>query len=140
YDPEAAKQILDDAGWVLDGDVRKKDGIELRVRYATSVNQVRQKIQHVVKADLEAIGIAVDLEQIDAGIYFDSSAGNDQNIGHFYWDLDMYQNGPTTPSPHTFMETWYSGENGDNVAQKENDWMGTNNPRYINPDYDALFD
>src|SRR5690606_35131294 len=41
YDPEAANQVLDDAGWVLDGDTRSKDGVELRVRFVTSVNQVR---------------------------------------------------------------------------------------------------
>ena len=140
YDPEAANQVLDDAGWVLDGDTRSKDGVELRVRFVTSVNQVRQKIQAVVKANLEDIGIAVDLEQVDASIFFDSSAGNDQNRAHFYSDLNMYQTGPTTPSPHTFMEEWYAGENGENISQKENDWTGTNNQRYVNPDYDALFD
>src|SRR5690606_1843705 len=69
YDAEAAKQILEDAGWTGDG-TRSKDGVELEVTYATSVNQVRQKTQQVVKSNLEEIGISVTLEQIDAGIYF----------------------------------------------------------------------
>src|SRR5690606_32206937 len=52
YDAEAAKQILEDAGWTGDG-TRSKDGVELEVTYATSVNQVRQKTQQVVKSNLE---------------------------------------------------------------------------------------
>jgi len=32
YDPEAAKKKLDDLGWKLDGDVRKKDGKQLVIR------------------------------------------------------------------------------------------------------------
>src|SRR5699024_3148049 len=29
FDPERARQVLEDAGWVMDGDVRKKDGVAL---------------------------------------------------------------------------------------------------------------
>jgi len=38
YDPDRANQLLDEAGWTRDGDVRAKDGVQLSVRYATSVN------------------------------------------------------------------------------------------------------
>ena len=139
YDAEAAKQILEDAGWTGDG-TRSKDDVELSVTYATSVNQVRQKTQAVVKANLEEIGIAVQLEQVDAGIYFDSAAGNEQNINHFYWDFQMYQSVPSNPTPISYMEGWYAGENNRNVAQAENDWSGQNYVRYVNEEYDALLD
>ena len=43
--------------------------------------------------------IAVRLEQVDAGIYFGGEVGNDQNINHFYWDINMYTNGPGSPVP-----------------------------------------
>lgn len=140
YDPEKAMQILDDAGWVMDGDFRAKDGVQLAVIYATSVNPVRQKTQAVVKSNLEAIGFKVQLEQIEAGIYFDGSAGTDQNINHFYWDLDMYQSVPNSPRPMSLMETWYAGPDNDNVAQKANGWNGQNNQRWVNEDYDAAYD
>ncbi|MBA2468121.1 MAG: peptide ABC transporter substrate-binding protein, partial [Chloroflexia bacterium] len=87
FNLEAAAQILDDAGWTLDGDVRSKDDIELRLVYATPINQVRQKTQAVVQAHLESIGFQVELAQIDPGIFFDGAAGNDQNLQHFYWDM-----------------------------------------------------
>jgi peptide/nickel transport system substrate-binding protein len=140
FDAEKAAQILEDAGWVMDGDVRAKDGVELRLVYATSVNAVRQKTQAVVKSNLEAIGFAVQLEQIDAGIYFDGSAGTEQNINHFYWDMCMYQDVPSTTRPIDFMEVWYAGPDNVNIAQEANDWNGQNIQRYINPDYDALFE
>jgi len=142
FNTEKAAQILEDAGWVMDGDVRAKDGVEMRVTYATSVSSVRQKTQAVIKQNLEAIGIGVQLEQIDSGIYFDSAAGNEQNINHFYWDMCMYQGVPSTTRPSGFMDTWWAGEGDslDNIAQASNEWRGQNNQRYVNPDYDALFE
>ncbi|MGB3307726.1 MAG: peptide ABC transporter substrate-binding protein [Thermomicrobiales bacterium] len=140
YNADKANQILDDAGWEKDGKTRKKDGVELKLSYATTVNQVRQKIQAIVKKNLEQIGIGVDLMQIDAGIYFDSAAGNDQNTGHMYYDMNMHQIGATSPTPLTYMEGWYAGPDNENVAQKENGWSKTDQQRYVNPEYDALFE
>jgi peptide/nickel transport system substrate-binding protein len=140
YNLEKAAQILDDAGWTLDGDVRAKDGVQLNVVYATSVNSVRQKTQAVIKQAWESIGIKVQLEQIDSGIYFDSGAGNEQNISHFYWDIDMYTNNPSSPIPMSFVVSWYAGPDGENIAQKENSWQGQNYNRWANAEYDQKFE
>lgn len=140
FDTDAAAAMLEEAGWVMDGDVRAKDGVKLEVVYATSVNPVRQKEQAVVKANLEEIGFKVNLEQIDAGIYFDGAEGNEQNINHFYWDFCMYQSVPSTPRPLNFFEAWWSGDDLDNVAQKSNKWNGSNNSRYINEDFDKIWE
>jgi peptide/nickel transport system substrate-binding protein len=140
FDLEKAAQILDDAGWVMEGDVRAKDGVELRIVYATSVNAVRQKTQAVIKSNLESIGIAVQLEQVDAGIYFDGAEGTEQNINHFYWDANMFQSVPNSPRPIAFVEQWYGGPDGVNIAQKANGWNGQNQARWQNEEYDALFE
>jgi len=140
FNPEKAAQVLEDAGWVMDGNVRKKDGISLEIRYVTTTNQVRQKIQAVVKQDLENIGFNVSIENVDGSIYFDSSAGNDQNTGHFYYDMNMHQTGAGAPTPIAFMENWYAGPDGSNISQKENNWSGQNTQRYQNPDYDVLIE
>src|SRR5690606_27273482 len=133
-------QILEEAGWAMDGDVRSQDGVELRAVLATSVNPVRQKTQAVIKANLEAIGIGVELIQVDASTYFDTAPGNDQNIGHFFWDMNMLQSVPNSPRPMQSMETWYAGPDGGNIAQMENDWSGQNPSRYQSEEYDALLD
>jgi len=140
YDLEAAKATLDAAGWVLDGDTRKKGDVELKISYATTINAVRQKTQAVNKQNWESIGIKVQLKQIDAGIFFDSSAGNDQNYSHFYNDIHMYTNNPSSTLPLSYMQSWYGGKDGANIAQKSNGWSGVNELRYNNPEYDALYD
>ncbi len=140
FNLEKAAALLDEAGWVLDGDTRKKDGVEMKISYSTSINAVRQKTQAVNKQNWESIGIAVNLKQVDAGIFFDSAAGNEQNAQHFYADLLMYTNGPTSTFPLNYMQSWYAGPNGESISQKANNWSGINESRYANADYDAMYD
>ena len=140
FNLEAAAQTLEDAGWVMDGDVRTKDGMELSISYFTSINSVRQKTQQVHKRDWESIGFKVQLGEVDAGVFFDSSPGNEQNYGHFYRDIQMYTNNPVSPFPILYMQDWYAGPDNVNVAQRSNDWSGVNNQRYVNPEYDAVYD
>jgi peptide/nickel transport system substrate-binding protein len=140
FDLDKANQVLDEAGWVRDGDVRKKDGVELKVKYFTSINAVRQKTQAVNKSNWEKAGFAVTLGQVDAGVYFDSAAGNDQNASHFFRDVEMFTNGATSTFPLLYMQAWYAGPDGRNIAQKANGWSGQNIDRYVNPAYDALYE
>ncbi len=140
FNLDKAKQVLEEAGWVMDGDVRKKGDIELKVTYFTSINPVRQQTQAVNKQNWEAVGFKVTLGQVDAAVFFDSAAGNDQNASHFFRDLQMYTNGPTSTFPLTYMQSWYAGPNGENIAQKSNGWSGVNEARYQNPEYDALYE
>jgi peptide/nickel transport system substrate-binding protein len=139
FDPDQARQILEDAGWTGDG-VRSKDGVELKLRLTTTVNQVRQKTQAVVKSNLEEIGFEIQLEQVDSGIFFDSSPGNDQSNTHFYTDMNMFTSGVGAPPPVAFMVRWYAGPNNEEIAQKENGWAGRNIHRWKNEEYDALYE
>ena len=140
FNPEKAKQVLEDAGWKLNGEVREKDGVPLKLTYATTSNSdTRQRTQALIKSNLADIGIAVDLLQIDAGTFFDTSAGNDQNIYHMYWDMHEYAWSPAGPYPLSYMLRWVS-HNGENIPQKENGWSQVDEERYNNPAYDALYD
>jgi len=140
FNVEKAKQILEDAGWTMSGDVRSKNGVDLNVTYVTSINPVRQKEQAVIKQALEQIGFRVELRQVDAAVFFDGSPGNEQNINHFYNDLQMYTNNASTPIPVAYMISWYAGPDGQNIAQKSNSWNGQNYSRFSNADYDKLFE
>ncbi|MEJ7839287.1 MAG: peptide ABC transporter substrate-binding protein [Thermomicrobiales bacterium] len=140
FDPELANQLLDDAGWVLDGDWRAKDGVILRARYVSAINSVRQKIQAVVKDNLADIGIEVILEQVDPNIFFDITPGNDQSITKFYSDFLQLSSGAESPHPSGFMLQWYAGADNSNIPQANNEWLANNFQRYVNPDYDALLD
>ena len=140
FDVEAGKQALEAAGWTMSGDVREKNGVRLEVRYASANNPIRQKTQEINKSNWEAMGIKTELVQIPASVFFDSAVGNDQNYNHFYYDLQMDTNGPSTPYPTSFMAIWYGGPDGRNIAQKANDWTGLNKSRYANAEYDALYE
>ena len=140
YNPEKANQILDDAGWALNGDVREKDGVELSGVLATSVNLVRQKTQSIIQANFAAIGVEVELEQVDAGIYFDSAAGNDQTINKMYWDMNMYTNNSTSTMPIAYMSDWYAGPDRRNFSQASNEWTGGNRQRWQSEEFDAAFE
>jgi peptide/nickel transport system substrate-binding protein len=140
YNPDKANQILDDAGWARDGDVRKKDGVELKLTYSTTVSQVRQKTQQIVKANLNEIGFDVQLEQVDGTIFFDSAPATEQSNTHFYTDLNMFTSSVAKPPPVTYMVRWYAGADRSNIAQKSNGWAGRNIQRYANPEFDALYE
>jgi peptide/nickel transport system substrate-binding protein len=38
------------------------------------------------------------------------------------------------------MSNWYAGDDGVNIAQRENDWQRANNTRWQNDEYDQLFE
>ena len=140
YDPDQAAQLLDEAGWTLDGKTRKKDGKELKLRLYTTTSAIRQKTQAIVKANLEQIGFSIQLDQADGAIFFDSSPGQDQNNTHFYTDLNMFTSTVSAPPPVAYMIRWYAGKDRQEIAQKSNSWSGRNFQRYINDEYDAVYD
>jgi peptide/nickel transport system substrate-binding protein len=140
FNVEEAKRILEEAGWTMQGDVRAKDGVELSITFVTSINPVRQKEQAIIKQALDEIGFRTELRQVDAAVYFDSSPGNDQNINHFYNDIEMYTDNPTSPIPTEYMLGWYGGPEGENIAQASNQWSGQNYLRYQNAEYDKLYE
>jgi peptide/nickel transport system substrate-binding protein len=140
YDPQQAAALLDGAGWVLDGDWRAKEGVELSLSLAAPTSSVRQKEQLVIKESWESLGIKVELIEVGSTIYFDGSAGNTQNAAHKQWDIDLAANGPTSPFPTAYLSSWYAGPEGENIAQQANDWQRDNTSRWQNAEYDALFE
>lgn len=64
YDPEGAKAILEEAGWVdSDGDgIREKDGVKLTIRWLTYPSrQELPLLAESVQASLKEIGMEVDI-------------------------------------------------------------------------------
>ncbi len=137
FDLEQAAALLDEAGWSdSDGDgIRDKDGIAMEVLFQAPAGSVRQKTQQIVQQSLESIGVAVELKSIDPAIFFDSDPTNSENYAHFYADMQMYTIPYDSPDPGAYMRGWTC----DNIAQKENEWSGTNIERWCNPRYDALY-
>jgi peptide/nickel transport system substrate-binding protein len=102
YDPEKAKALLEEAGWVdSNGDgVREKDGEDLVLVYGTTNREVRQDTQAVAQQDLAEIGVKLDLQSFDADIFF-ATYGENGPSSNFSLDLIEYSDSPDFPDPNT---------------------------------------
>ncbi len=138
FDLTKANALLDAAGWVKGGDgVRAKGGVRMKITYSTTVNAVRQKTQLVIKDGFNKAGIEVELKSADAGVFFaPGSGGNPDSASLFYNDIEMYTNGNTSPDPFSYME----GLTTVQIAQKANQWSGSNYMRWSNKEYDAVIE
>ncbi|MEM9522968.1 MAG: ABC transporter substrate-binding protein, partial [Pseudomonadota bacterium] len=90
FDPEAANAILDEAGWVRDGDRRIRDGETLSVTLMIYPQQPDLvPLSNAMQAYLRAIGIASDIVSVDSVV---EAAMNDL----VEWDLAMVAAGTAT--------------------------------------------
>lgn len=141
-DIEGAKALLEGAGYVdSNGDgIREKDGVELRILYATSTNAVRQKAQALIKQWWSEIGVETELKNTDAGVFFGGDPASPDTLGKFYSDVQMFTNGPDNPDPQSYVSGWLctSGDKT-NIANASNQWLGNNTERWCSEEYDAKF-
>ncbi len=140
FDIEQANRLLDEAGWQRGPDgIRQKGGVKLQVTYVTSVNTLRQKEQQIVKDGWGKIGVDTTLKSVDAGVYFSSTPGNNDTLAHFYSDVQMFTTSFAL-APVSYMRSYYSGDPPRDIAQKENQWSGTNWRRWISKEFNTLYD
>lgn len=139
FDVEAAGQLLEDAGWTVENNIRQRDGVEMRILFQTSLNSVRQRTQEIIKQSFEELGMPTEIKAIDASVYFSSDAGNPDTAAHFYADLEMYTNGPSTPYPLGYAEENLSRDPATDLPQQSNAWSGANYMRFQNDEYNDLY-
>ena len=124
YDVEAAKQTLEEAGWVdSDGDgIREKDGKPLTIgHYYRAEAVVSSQMADYMKADLAKVGIDVQLNGLSQSGYFDAVRAGKHHTQN-WWD--------TGTDPDVVRILLYSKNAGG----------GTNRNNYINPEMDKLID
>jgi len=133
FDPEQAKQLLDEAGWKdSNGDgVRDKDGKELVLRYLTTNREIRQDAQAVAQQQLAEVGIKVELQALDSDILFGTFADNGP-VSTGNYDLAQWSDAPQFPDPDR--EYWLCSE----IPSAEKP-AGTNSTFLCDKDLDALF-
>ncbi len=132
YDPDAARQLLEEAGWVdSDGDgVREKDG--QRLEFLISYSDILLMFEtHVLVAQdqLKDIGFDVQLEKVEWANYI-----SDIYLGQKYDATSMSNSGGTggAPDPNDFMTLLY--------GPQDVPGSGNNLASYVNPEIDALID
>ncbi|MDB5161710.1 MAG: putative Extracellular solute-binding protein family 5 [Candidatus Saccharibacteria bacterium] len=65
YDKAAAEKLLDDAGWKLEGTVRKKDGVSLKLSVVTTKNNDFEKALDTLASQWRGLGITVTTSIVD---------------------------------------------------------------------------
>jgi peptide/nickel transport system substrate-binding protein len=123
YDPDRARQLLEEAGWVdSDGDgVREKDGQRLELLYVTNSSQV--PTAEVVQAMLSEVGIALTVEALSSQASLAKYQENQHHIGR----LGEITNDPSAMCFPVHSRNITGGTQG-------------NRSRYSNPEVDALCD
>lgn len=137
FAPDKAIARLEAAGWKdSNGDgTRDKNGVELKLVFQTSVTPVRQKTQEIIKQTLTAIGIGVELRNVDASVLFSGDPSNPDTLQRFAADMQMYTTGNSNPDPAIYMKTFTCDE----ISRPETGWSGQNFSRFCDPAYDALW-
>lgn len=135
FDPDAAAQLLDEAGWVVGDDgVREKDGVRASLRFTTIAgDQVRGLYQQLIQQNLADIGIEVVIENLPSNSIFDPRAeGGILGLGDF--DLMMSRDG-YYPDPQAWIDIWTTSF----IPSDENP-DGFSYAFRSDPEFDALAD
>ena len=102
YDPEGAKALLDEAGWVdsnSDG-TRDKDGVELVLRYGTTTREIRQDMQAVAQQQLADVGVGVEISNYDSDLFFAGYGEGPAANGEL--DIMEWSDAPAFPDPDVY--------------------------------------
>jgi peptide/nickel transport system substrate-binding protein len=86
YDPEQAKQILEQAGWVAGSDgMRSRDDQPLKVIILSTDYTTWNQFNQVIQEQLRAVGIDSDLQTLEWGSYLDKWRDTDE------WHVSFHQ-------------------------------------------------
>ncbi len=133
YDPDAARILLDEAGWIdsnNDG-TRDKDGVELVLRYVSNTRGIRVDAQAVFQQQLAEVGIGVELVNYPSDIFFNGFAdGGPIALGEF--DFAQWSQTSSFPDPNTTV--FRCGQ-----IPSEDSPEGSNYRGYCNPEVEELF-
>jgi peptide/nickel transport system substrate-binding protein len=93
YDPNKAKALLDEAGWVAGSDgVRAKDGKKLDLLMGGWNEDIRVKCIQVLQNQLEQIGFKISVQLFDPATFIAKVGGDDQ------FNLDFTASGAIDPA------------------------------------------
>lgn len=120
YDVEAAKKLLDEAGWKVGADgIREKNGVKAKLNYlTTSGNPPRTKASQVIQASLKELGIDVATTFQPSSVTFSSDGLYGRNF-----DMIQFANVFSVVDPGGWL---YGVASCDQILTPENDFAGSN--------------
>ncbi len=120
FDPDGAKKLLDEAGWVPGADgIREKDGVKASFTVlTTSGNSLRQKSTQIMQSNLKDVGINVDLNYQPSSVTF----SKDGLYGRAFEAIE-FANVFSVVDPGGW---WYGIASCDQIPTPENNLAGNN--------------
>lgn len=144
FDPEAAKVLLEDAGWIdQDGDgVREchgcttgaEEGYPMEMEFMTysEYGEALDLTQEYIAEKLGEIGIDLNISRVEGTVLWETTEnGGLEQSGNF--DMDIWDDGYSGTDPTDFLWGYYYSD----AAIPD---YGYNYGRYINPQVDELID
>jgi peptide/nickel transport system substrate-binding protein len=144
YDPEKAKALLEEAGWIdQNGDgVREchgcttgaEEGYKMEMDFITyaEYGEALDLTQEFIAEKLGEIGIKLNISRVEGSVLWDTSTnGGIEQSGNF--DMDIWDDGYSGNDPTDFLWGYYYSA----AAVPD---AGLNYGRYINPQVDELID
>jgi len=123
YDPDGARQLLQQAGWVAGPDgILRRDGQPLRFTLMSSEDRLRQDITVVIQQQLRQIGADVQVRAMEFQTLLQQHRERDYDSVVAGWILDTFRVDPTA---------LFSCEEAANIGSP-------NRAGYCNPDADRL--
>ncbi|GAB4429549.1 MAG: peptide ABC transporter substrate-binding protein [Anaerolineae bacterium] len=143
YDPDAAKALLEEAGWVdTDGDgIREaqgamyaEDGTKLSLDMVGYTGwSLLEQTEQVVAAMLKDIGVEVNLSNEEMAVLFGSWADKaPRKMGDY--DILMYDTGAYI-NPQEHISDYFMSSN---IPTNENEGVGANYTRWVSQEADEL--
>jgi peptide/nickel transport system substrate-binding protein len=124
YDPEKAKKLLDEAGWIdHDGDgIRDKNGVPFRFKYMIAADlALHEQIAKLVKDAAASAGIEVLLDPFEWSVFSQKVKSGEFDAVSMAWG------GNVEEDPY---QIWHSSQRGN----------GSNYVNFNNPKADALIE
>jgi len=113
YDPEAAKALLDEAGWVEGADgIREKDGVKLSFTCTTITGDTaRRPIAELAQQLLREVGVDMQLAEAPVSSILEGLRNGSMEASLFNWTYGSVDPDPSATLHSTGGQNWNSFEN-----------------------------